>query len=381
MPGIIIIITIGTIITWSDYVVGTFKINHPEVYTLADVGFIIAGPIGREVLGFAYWLETTAIAGSTLLAISIAFNAITLHATCTIVWVVIGGVIVGSFSAIQTLDRIAWIGWVGLISILGSLITLTVAVGVNPPDEVQVITQVAANPSFVDAINAVSVIILAYAGTPNFFNIVGEMKQPKHYTKSVLLCQSFVTMIYLVLGCTIYHFVGQNIASPALGSAGQLMKRVCYGLALPGLVVGGVLYTHIPAKYIFVRLLRNSRHLSENTWQHLAVWYGCVIFNTVISFIIAEAIPFFDDLVGLIGALLGTLICIQTEAYMWMWDNWRAPRTLQWRLLMAMNVAFFFAGWFLMVAGTYGSVVAIDNSFADGDISSPFSCADNSNST
>lgn len=102
--------------------------------------------------------------GSTMLAISIAFNAITLHPTCTIVWVVVGAIIIGGFSAIQTLDRISWIGWVGLVSILGSLITLTVAVGVNPPDHPDKMTQAAASPSFVDGINAVSVVILAYAG-------------------------------------------------------------------------------------------------------------------------------------------------------------------------------------------------------------------------
>lgn len=36
VPGILLIIAIGAIITWSDYVVGTFKLNHPEVYTLAE---------------------------------------------------------------------------------------------------------------------------------------------------------------------------------------------------------------------------------------------------------------------------------------------------------------------------------------------------------
>lgn len=39
------------------------------------------------------------------------------------------------------------------------------------------------------------------------------------------------------------------IDSPALGSAGPLMKRVCYGLVLPGLIIGVTLYAHIPAKY------------------------------------------------------------------------------------------------------------------------------------
>jgi hypothetical protein len=61
-----------------------------------------------------------------------------------------------------------------------------------------------------------------------------------------------------------------------------------------------------------------------------------------------------------------------------MWDNWREPRTLAWKLLFAMNCAFFIIGWFLMVAGTYGSVIAINNSYNTGNISSPFSCADNS---
>lgn len=27
------------------------------------------------------------------------------------------------------------------------------------------------------------------------------------------------------------------------------MKRVCYGIVLPGLIIGAVLYIHIPAKY------------------------------------------------------------------------------------------------------------------------------------
>lgn len=38
VPGIILICFIQMIITWADYVVGTFKLNHPEVYSLADAG-------------------------------------------------------------------------------------------------------------------------------------------------------------------------------------------------------------------------------------------------------------------------------------------------------------------------------------------------------
>lgn len=35
----------------------------------------------------------------------------------------------------------------------------------------------------------------AYCSTPNYFNIVGEMRDQRKYTRSVLLGQGFVTMI------------------------------------------------------------------------------------------------------------------------------------------------------------------------------------------
>lgn len=37
-------------------------------------------------------------------------------------------------------------------------------------------------------------------------------------------------MLLQILGGVVYHYVGQYIASPALGSAGATMVRVCYGL-------------------------------------------------------------------------------------------------------------------------------------------------------
>ncbi|WWC58051.1 uncharacterized protein I303_100586 [Kwoniella dejecticola CBS 10117] len=387
VPGILCILAIAIIITWSDYVVGTFKMNHPEVYTVADVGYIMFGPWGREILGFAYLLEVVATGGASFLSISVAFNAITDHATCSVVWAIIGAVVVGLLSSIQTLGRISWLGWVGLVSILSAVITLMIGLGTSgrpslapAGNDWQIETQAITSPTFVEAINAVCIIIFAYAGTPNFFNIVGEMKNPRDFTKSVLVGQTAITTIYLVVAAVVYHYAGQYIASPALGSAGVVLKKVCYGLALPGLAVGGTLFMHVAAKYIFVRVLRNSRHLAKNTPTHYIAWYGSVILVCAVGFIIAEAIPFFNDLLSLIGALLATVICIQMESFMWMWDNIRSPSrgTTSWNLLMAMNVLFFILGWFLMIAGTYGSVVTINDNFKSGDVGSAFSCADNS---
>ena len=52
IPGIICILAIATITTWSNYVIGKFKLNHPDVYAIDDAGDLMFGRVGREVLGF-----------------------------------------------------------------------------------------------------------------------------------------------------------------------------------------------------------------------------------------------------------------------------------------------------------------------------------------
>ena len=93
--------------------------------------------------------------------------------------------------------------------------------------------------------SAVATIIFAFSGTPAFFPIVAEMRNPQHYVRSMLICQGTVCTVYLVIGVVVYTYCGSYVASPALGSAGPLMKKVCYGLAIPGLLVSGTMVSHV----------------------------------------------------------------------------------------------------------------------------------------
>ena len=56
IPGIISLLAIGLITLWSGYMVGTFKMRHPETYGIEDVGQKLFGRAGREVLGLAFAL-------------------------------------------------------------------------------------------------------------------------------------------------------------------------------------------------------------------------------------------------------------------------------------------------------------------------------------
>jgi hypothetical protein len=118
IPGLIALFAIGVITSWSSFVVGTFKLKHPEVTTrpstyprsraaadrgfrapsspsapsvsspfplrmffsnpsgllqvhsVADVGYIFGGRIGRELLGGAFFLYMIMISGSGMLGVS-----------------------------------------------------------------------------------------------------------------------------------------------------------------------------------------------------------------------------------------------------------------------------------------------------------------------
>jgi hypothetical protein len=129
---------------------------------------------------------------------------------------------------------------------------VTVGVGIQnrpsaaPKDAVWVSDyKIVGTSSFTDAISAISTIIFAYAGTPAFFSIASEMRDPTHYNRALMLCQTVVTCFYLAIGIVIYYYCGSYVSSPALGSAGPVVKKVSYGFALPGLIVSTLLFVHV----------------------------------------------------------------------------------------------------------------------------------------
>ena len=56
IPGIICLLAIAVITTWSDYMVGVFKLRHRKVYGIDDAGQLMFGRMGRELFAAAYVL-------------------------------------------------------------------------------------------------------------------------------------------------------------------------------------------------------------------------------------------------------------------------------------------------------------------------------------
>jgi amino acid transporter len=264
------------------------------------VGYILAGKWGRELYSVVYPLFMIFLSGSGFVAISIAFNAVSTHATCTVAWVVVAMVGTFAMASIQTLNKVSILGWVGFVSVMSAILIITIAVGIQdrPVAAPQTgpwdkdIGVVNSAGTFLGGMGAVSTVVFSYSGTPAFFNVIGEMRRPQDYNRALYTCQTVVTATYLTIGIVVYYYCGQYLTNPALGSAGTLIKKIAYGIALPGLFVSVTIYTHVGAKMIFVRLLRGSEHLTTHSFTHWGVWLGTVAGCVAISFILAEGESF-----------------------------------------------------------------------------------------
>ncbi|GAA5832495.1 hypothetical protein JCM11251_001346 [Rhodosporidiobolus azoricus] len=392
VPGIIILVSFAVFATWADIYQARYKIKHPTVYSLQDAGKLMFGRIGSEVFGTAYWLFLAMVAGSALLTLSTSLNAVSEHGTCTAVFVAVSAIATYPIASVRKLENIRALGWIGLVSIMAALLTLTIAVPVGGrpalapqegPFDVEIV--LFGQPTFAQGMNAVGTLWWAWCGGASFLPVYSEMRDIRDYKKAVAVSQSFVTTTYCLIATVVYCFAGQYVASPALGTAGVLIKKITYGIAIPGLLFTSVLNTHLSAKYLFFRFLRGSRHLTTPTKVHWGVWLGCTFGCLLFSYIVASAIPVFDGLVGLIGALLGAFLALNAQAMMFLHDHrdfWKVKekRTpLLWFGMIA-NILLVLVASFIMVAGTYGSVLAIRDGLANGGGTSPFGCQDNSGS-
>lgn len=406
IPGLICLCGLCLLTTWTGLVVGNFRLAHPQIHSIGDATYLMFGRGCAEVVGIGFWLLSTLCYAAGVLSVSIGFNAITGHPTCTIVWMVVAAVvslILGTTT--RTMKVLSWGGYFALFSLVSSVWVVTIACltqstpAAAPKDEPvdKMIRLVSTGVPFRVIASAIGTQVLCLAGAGSFFTIHSEMKDQKSYKKSLLLGQGFVIFNYIVIGCIVYGKVGRYVTSPALGSAGILMKKISYGIALPGLFYSCFFQTHLAAKYAFVRILKGSPHLQSNTKTHWTTWISMVLIVTIVGFLIAGSIPFFEDLLSLIGSLLGTSFCLILPAFMALYEIGDKTVTKKFRGLKWIIKAFknstntwlsflitvlatlsIVGGIFISGGGVYGSVASIIEGYSTGSIDRAFSCTDNS---
>lgn len=179
---------------------------------------------GVEILTFT-------VMGSHILTFTIAMNAITESATCSIVWGVVGFVVLWIFTLPRTLKKVSYLSIASFISICGAVFLTLIALGIDPKPNLNLAATY--SPRFAPAFLAVTNIIFAYAGHVAFFSFISEFRDPREFPKALFMLQATDITMYLVVAIVVYRYAGVDVASPALGSTSRVVVKVAYGIALP----------------------------------------------------------------------------------------------------------------------------------------------------
>ena len=234
-PGMILIAFLGAVATYTGYTLGQFKLRHPWVHNLADVGEILCDrlgfpSVGREIFGGAQILFLVFVMGSHILTFTIMLNTVSDHAACSIGFGIVGMIVCFLCTLPRKLGDVSWMAIVSFISIIGSCLITMVGVGVTKPGAGSIAATMEA--SLATGFLAVTNIIFAYSGHVAFFSFISELRDPTEYPKALYLLQGVDTFMYLLVAGIIYGYAGNDVASPALGSASTVVKKVAYGIAI-----------------------------------------------------------------------------------------------------------------------------------------------------
>ncbi|KAF7156664.1 hypothetical protein CNMCM5623_000337 [Aspergillus felis] len=300
VPGVILVVGIAILTIYTGHVMGQFRQRYP-VHSIAEAGEVLFGWIGREVLGTGLLLCLVFVMGGHILTFTVMMNTLTDHGTCSIVFGVVGLLISLILSLPRTFKGMTWLSVISFASIVAAVLVTMIALGVQRPRNAKV--EVTRSPSLYRAFLAVTDIVFAYAAHPAFFGFISEMKTPTDWPKTLCLVEIINTTLYTVTGVVIYRFAGQHVASPALGSSSPLMAKVAYGIAIPTILIAGVINGHIASKYIYVRLFRDTEHMHRRSLLSTGTWVAILVVLWTTAWVIAEAVPQFNNLLSLVTSL------------------------------------------------------------------------------
>ncbi|CAO1599952.1 hypothetical protein XANCAGTX0491_003658 [Xanthoria calcicola] len=377
-PGLVLIIFLGIFALFTSWLLIQFKLRHPEVHNMGDAGYILAGPVGREILSFGTVVFAVFATGGQLLAGQIALGVLSSSKLCLMLYTGIFTIPTLLFAIPRTLDRLSWLSVVSVACIIVASVVGMVGAGLHPVDGWRDQYSVAAKTDFVTAFISITNPVFAYAGHFMFFILISEMRRPQDAMKAAYTLQISATTFYALFAAITYIYLGPDVASPSFTSLPLKWSKAAYAIAIPNFLMAGSLYSHTAAKLLFVRFFRKSRHLHEHTVVGWGVWIFLIVLMNAAAFVLAIGVPIFNYLIGIAASLFASWYTYGIAGAFWLYDSWMDKGRLEgWKRMWVMcGVSWLTlaAGAFICVAGMYVTIKQIVDAYASGEVSEPFSC-------
>ncbi|CAG8277285.1 unnamed protein product [Penicillium salamii] len=383
VAGVILTVGLGFVAVYAGYSIGETKLRYPQVGHYADVGQLLLGNVGSKIFLGSFVALLVFVIGSHCLTGAIAFQTITQSSECSIIFSVVSAVILLLLAIPPSFAEVAILGYIDFASIIIAIGVTMIATGIQSSSGTGTFvdhTPWSAWPkpglTFSAAIVAANNIVFAFSFAGCLPSFMEDMHTPEDYTKTLWWLGGIQIVIYTLTGSIIYAFVGQEVQSPALLSAGPVISRVVFGIALPVIFISGSINTTVVCRYIHGKVYQDSIVRYVNTKKGWMTWLGLVFVVTILAWIIAEAIPIFSELLSIISALFVSGLSFYIPPIMWFVllkeGAWYEKHNLKPAIL---NGVVFIVGMIIFGCGTYSSIAELIHKFQSGSVSKPFTCS------
>jgi len=213
----------------------------------------------------------------------------------------------GLFPFIQ-LRTLREISHLGILSYLTIFAVVWICLQQGGEWEVDVTNELFRATSVLEFFSAAGTIGFAYNGQLMYTEIMYEMREPKEFVK----CLNFALMVqfvtYTMTGVLGWYLIGNSVPPYLLDVIPEGSMRSAAAV----LMIWHLIFVMLPKAQILMRVLHRKldavsvdalHHKSQMFWRGTRSWLLISIFLYLGIFVFVNTIPFFDDLVVLMGCL------------------------------------------------------------------------------
>jgi len=124
VPGAINVLGWCALNTYMGVIMGDFRNRHAGCHSIADMAEVVGGVWLREAVGALFIIEWVVIASSGLVGAATALNALSDHAICTVLFVLVVTAVVAVGASIRKFEHLGWVTWVGFASIYAAVLII-----------------------------------------------------------------------------------------------------------------------------------------------------------------------------------------------------------------------------------------------------------------
>lgn len=390
VSGIITMVLAGALFWITSITMHKFIMKHPQIKDICDFAYIACNKsrFAYEFTGAMLLANNILLIGFHVLTGAKVLNTLSDHSLCTVIFSVIATIMGIVMSLPRTLHHVSFMSMFSAVCMGLAILLFLIFAGIedapyygyggNYPQlgEVKTYAFPPAGTTWVACMNAVLNITFLWVPQILFPTFIAEMEKPQDFPKALAVLAGISAFLFIVPPSIGFRYLGQYSTAPAFGSLGVVAyKKGSFAFVIVPTLVIGVIYANVTAKFIYFRVMGNSRHAHSNTFTGWGVWIALMGGIWLIAFVFAEVVPSMGDFLSLLGAAFDSFFgfIYFAIAYYQLYKG-RLFNGVGRSIMSVIHLFVLICGLFLLGPGLYAAVEAIIDDYSGGT-KPAFSCA------